>query len=66
MNDRSDSESNEEKYNFVINLKNGIGKYKCKIPFKCFDHGEVGHCATKFPYKNKNNEEDSNFKRYRK
>jgi hypothetical protein len=64
--DNSNNESDEEEANFVRKLKRESGKYKGNVPFKCFDCGEVGHFVAKRPYKNKNNEEDSRFKRYRK
>jgi hypothetical protein len=31
-------------------MKRGTGKYKGKIPFKCFDCGKVGHFYSKCPY----------------
>ena len=31
-------------------IKRGIGKYKGKLPLKCFNCGEIGHFASKFPY----------------
>ena len=31
-------------------IKRGSGKYKGKLPFKCFNCGRVGHFSTKFPY----------------
>lgn len=33
--------------NFVHKLKRGKGKYKGKLPFKCFNSGDVGHFAAK-------------------
>ena len=33
----------EEEANFIKKLKKGSAKYKGKLPFKCFDHGKVGH-----------------------
>jgi hypothetical protein len=66
MSDNSDNELDEEEANFVMKLKRGSRKHKGKIPFICFNCGKVGHFAAKFPYNNKNNEEDSILKRYRK
>jgi len=45
------SESNEEIAQFANKLKRGYSKYKCKLPFKCFECGEVGHFSAKFPHK---------------
>ena len=58
----------EEK--FVRRLKTRSGKYKGKFPFNCFNCGKVGHFASKFPYKEKDqnsvDEEKHTFKRYNK
>lgn len=43
--------SNEEEENFVIRLKRGSRKYKGNLPFKCFNYGKVGHCASRCPHK---------------
>jgi hypothetical protein len=67
--DNSDSESDEEEVNFVRKLKRGLGKYKGKIPFKCFNCGEVGNFDSKYPYTqniNSNKEENFSFKNYNK
>jgi phosphoglucomutase len=49
-NDNSDSESDVEEANFFRNLKRGTRKYKGKIPFRCFNYGEVGNFTAKCPY----------------
>lgn len=36
--------------NFVRKLKRGSGKYKGKLPFKCFNCGKIVHFASKFSY----------------
>jgi len=54
--ERSCSISDEEEAKFVRRLKKGIGKYKGKIPFKCFICGRVGHYASKFPFKKEENQ----------
>jgi hypothetical protein len=37
----------------VKRLKKGLGKYKCKLPFKCFNCGRIGHFENKCPHKKK-------------
>jgi hypothetical protein len=47
----------------VRKFKKGYGKYKGKLPFKCFNCGKVGHFAAKSPYakdESSDNEEDHN------
>ena len=43
-------------------IKRGIGKYKGKLPLKCFNCGEIGHFASKFPYPKQ--EDDDEFLKY--
>ena len=44
--DQSDI-SNVEEANFIKKLQKGFGKYKGKLPFKCFNCGKIGHFANK-------------------
>jgi hypothetical protein len=37
----------------VKRLKKGSGKYKGKMPFKCFNYGRIGHFVNKCPHKGK-------------
>eukprot|EP00253_Pinus_taeda_P033589 PITA_33589 len=46
------SEEDEES-NFVKNLQRGAGRFKGKLPFKCFACGRVGHYVAKCPHKDK-------------
>ncbi|XP_059065205.1 spindle pole body component 110-like [Cryptomeria japonica] len=39
---KSKSENDIEEANFVRKLKKGAGKYKDKLPFKCFNCGKIG------------------------
>ena len=48
--------SDEEEAKFVRKLDRGSGKYKGKIPFKCFNCGRFGHYAAKCPHKKTRNQ----------
>ena len=41
----------EELVNFVNKLPRGTGRYKGKLPLKCFNCGKIGHFAAKCPLK---------------
>jgi hypothetical protein len=59
----------EEEVNFIRKLKKGSGKYKWKLPFKCFNSRKVGHFSSKCPYPNQeesDDEETQNHKEYTK
>jgi hypothetical protein len=46
-----DSEPDEIEAKFVKRLKKGSGKYKGKLPFKCFNCGRIVHFSNKCPHK---------------
>ena len=48
--------SDEEEAKFIRRLERGSGKYKGKLPFKCFNFGRVGHYASKCPHKKTKNQ----------
>jgi hypothetical protein len=51
--DSSNNESNAEESHFVRKTQKGSGKYKGKLPFKCFNCGKVGYFPAKCPYEKK-------------
>jgi len=49
----------EEESNLIRKLKKWPGKYKGKLPFKCFNCGKIRHFSNKCPYpKQEDNEEE--------
>jgi hypothetical protein len=46
-----DSEPDEIEEKIVKRLKKGSGKYKGKLPFKCFKCGRISHFSNKCPHK---------------
>ena len=60
-------EYDEEEANFIKKLQKGSGKYKGKLPFKCFNCDKIGHFQSKCPYSKKDFEdEDAKSKQYKK
>jgi hypothetical protein len=55
----TDSDIDEIEANFVRRLKEGSGKYKHKLSFKCFNYGKIGHFASKCPHKRKDQTYDN-------
>jgi hypothetical protein len=45
-----DSYEDEEITNFIRKLRRDTGKYKGKLPLKCFNCGKIGHFPAKCPY----------------
>jgi hypothetical protein len=46
----ADSNLDDIEEKFVRRLKKGSGKYQCKLPFKCFNYGKIGHFDSKCPH----------------
>jgi len=61
-NENFSDNSDQEMANFIRKLKRGTGKYKGKLPLKCFNCGNIDHFATKCPHPKQedNDEEESN------
>ena len=53
--------SDEEYAYFTRKLKPGKGKFKGKLPLKCFGCGEVGYFVAKFPKKSDGNSKGKKF-----
>jgi hypothetical protein len=49
-NDKLSDISYVQETNFIKKLKKGFGKYKGKLPFKCFNCGRIGHFSNKCIY----------------
>ena len=66
----TNSEMDVAKAKFVRRMKKGSGKYKGKMPFKCFKCGKIGPFASKCPHKHKRQTSDDDekytFNRYSK
>lgn len=53
LNESGHISKGEEEANVVKNLQRGSGRFRGKLPFKCFSCGRVNHCAAKCPHKDK-------------
>ena len=52
------SEDFDDEEALVKHIKRGTGKYKGKLPLKCFNCGGIGHFASKFPYPKQEDDEE--------
>ncbi|XP_059077935.1 uncharacterized protein LOC131876528 [Cryptomeria japonica] len=60
-------EEDDEDYNTVVaNFLRKLKKGSCKLPFKCFNCGKIGHFSSKFPYGDKDGDEKQNKKSFGK
>ena len=53
LNESGHISEGEEEANFVKNLQRGSGRFRGKLPFKCFSCGRFCHYAAKCPHKGK-------------
>ena len=43
---------------FIKKLERGTGKYKGKLPLKCFNYGIIGHFSNKYSYPKQEDSDD--------
>ncbi|KAJ4977690.1 hypothetical protein NE237_008470 [Protea cynaroides] len=67
MSEKPNEEESEDDAiaHFTRKLKKGTGKYKNKLPFKCFNYGKVGHFTAKCPKKSKLDSDDEDESKYK-
>jgi hypothetical protein len=58
VSNESNSDISDEEANFIKKLKKGSGKYKVKLPLKCFNRGKIGHFDSKCPYPKEKDSDD--------
>ena len=51
---------------FIKKLEEGTGKYKGKLPLKCFNYGRIGHFASKCTYPKKDDNDERETSKFRK
>ena len=53
LNESGHISEEEDEVNFVKKLQRGSGRFRDKLPFKCFACGRVDHYVSKCPHKDK-------------
>ena len=49
---------NDEEALFINKIERGTGKYKVKLPLKCFNCGRIGHFSSKCTYTKQDENEE--------
>ena len=65
LKNQSENPSDEEAL-FINKLERGTGKYKGKLPLKCFNYGKIGHFSSKCIYTRQYENEEKKTLRFKK
>ena len=57
---------NDEEALFISKLERGTGKYKGKLPLKCFNCGRIGHFSSKCTYTKQDENEEKETSKFRR
>ena len=57
---------NDEEALFINKLEKGTGKYKGKLPLKCFNCGRIGHFSSKCTYTKQDENEEKETSKFRR
>ncbi|XP_057847433.2 uncharacterized protein LOC131057276 [Cryptomeria japonica] len=61
----SEEDSEDEDAHLVRKLKRGSGKFKGKLPLKCFNCGKIDHFASKSPYEKEEDNDDERSSKFK-